>query len=136
MKAAQYVEQCSKIPSCRLHVPLIHPVWVRALSRANDFDYKKGDILGLYPYKWGQNENKVLLYFYDRMRGGDVGFFVYDINKEMIHIGIVKADMKTVVEDVERLFGLNKIFRTWLLGVKVAHSVEVWDSLNTAEDME
>ena len=81
----------------------------------------KGDIPGLYPYKWQKrvdSENTVIFYFYDFPFSARVGFFAYLEANSIVHIGIFDSQDKAYQSiDQRELFSLNVTFRAELLGI-------------------
>ena len=122
MKAAKFLAQCSSsVPGCHLEQPLSQIAWKQARAKAAELDIMKGDVPGLYPYKWQNrhdSEDTVIFYFYDFPMSEKVGFFAYLEATGKIHIGIFDTTDKAYQSiDQRELYSLNVTFRAELLGI-------------------
>ncbi len=95
--------------------------WKVAVAKAKELDIQKGDIPGLYPYRWQIRKDSneiVIFYFYDFPGSTRIGFFAYLETTGKVHIGVFDTEDKTFQSiDQAELFSLNVTFRAELLGV-------------------
>lgn len=95
--------------------------WKVAVAKAVELDISKGDIPGLYPYRWQlrHDSNEIIIfYFYDFPMSARVGFLAYFETSGKVHIGIFDTKDKMYQSiDQRELYSLNVTFRAELLGV-------------------
>ncbi len=129
---AYMVKSCS-LRYCRLHVKYSPMIWRTARENAEKLDYRKGEPIGLYPYKWEADESEeraFIWYHYDEMTSPAwMGFFAYtdpsssDLVPQVIHIGIFPHGETAAEIKENEYFLLHRVFRAELLGVKMKYVI-------------
>ncbi len=128
IQAAKFLAKCtSDVIGCHLELSLSPASWKVATAKAKELDISKGDIPGLYPYRWQlqgyktklrSDSNEIIFYFYDFLKGSKVGFLVYFETTEKVHIGIFDTKDKQFQSISQGdLFSLNITFSAELLGI-------------------
>ncbi len=122
IQAAKFLAKCtSDVIGCHLELALSPASWEVAKAKAKELDISKGDIPGLYPYRWqlrSDSNEIVIFYFYDFRKGSRVGFLVYFETTEKVHIGIFDTKDKEFHSISQGdLFSLNITFSAELLGI-------------------
>jgi hypothetical protein len=110
-----------------------------AREKAEKLDYRKGEPIGLYPFKWEAEEAKGqgfkinYYYDYDGMNPpGRLGFFAYedpngpDLVPRVIHVGIFPHGLIGTTAGIKEneYFLLHRVFRAELLNIKMKYIIE------------
>lgn len=127
-----YIVKDCPLKFCRLHVKYSPVIWRTAREKADKLDYRKGELPGLYPYKWEVREQWAIEYHYDEITSsGWIGFFNSDASgpdlvPQVVHIGIYPFGRVGTTKDIKEneYFLLHRVFRAELLGIKMKYVVE------------